>query len=146
MSSTALTPSTGTRGVFSAGASAIDFMKPCVPAPYLRFEPSAGELGQHWFLPLLGQPGEACFALGLHLFGASDTTELPDSILKRLLCHVLLQRLPDEGLDEAVESLFQMNEFYRLPRYVPPAPLPRKSIPVRMGKSIIAPVFPVTED
>lgn len=84
--------------------------------------------------------------MGFHLFGTSATAELPEAVLKRLLCHALLQHLPDEGLDEAVQSLFDMNEFYRLPRYVPPPPLPRKSIPVRIGEAIIAPVYPVTED
>lgn len=95
---------------------------------------------------MLGQPGEPRFVLGLHLFGIPGTVELPELILKRLLCHALLQRLPEEGLDEAAESLFTMNEFYRLPRYVPPPALPRQSIPVRVGKTIIPPVYPVTED
>jgi hypothetical protein len=123
-------------------------MRPCSHTPYLPFEISGtGDPGQHWFFPRLGQPGEVPFAvLGLHLFGTSDTTELPEPILKRLLCHALLQRLPDEGLDEAVESLLTMNEFYRLPSYVPPPPLPRKSTPVRMGPGYVRPVFPVTEE
>lgn len=121
-------------------------MRPCGHAPFLRFEMSSGEPGQHWFLPPLSQPSESLFALSFHLFGTADTTELPEAVLKRLLCHALLQWLPDEGLDEAAESLFHMNEFYRLPRYVPPPPLPRKSVPVRMGKAIIAPVYPVTEE
>lgn len=96
---------------------------------------------------MLSQPGEALFAAyGLHLFGTSDTTELPEPILKRLLCHALLQRLPDEGLDEAAESLFHMNEFYRLPRYAPPPALPRKSLTVQMGAGYVRPVFPVTEE
>jgi hypothetical protein len=95
---------------------------------------------------MLGQPGEALFALGLHLFGTSGTPELPEPILKRLLCHALLQRLPNEGLNEAVESLFHMNEFYRLPHYVPPPSLPRKSLTVQMGPGYVRPVFPVTEE
>lgn len=122
-------------------------MRLCGPAPCFRFKTSGtGEVGQHWIFPILSQPGEALFALGLHLFGTSGAAELPEPILKRLLCHALLQRLPDEGLDEAAESLFHMNDFYRLPRYVPPPPLPQKSIPVQMGKAIVAPVYPVTEE
>lgn len=95
---------------------------------------------------MLGQPGEALFALGLYLFGTFGTAELPEPILKRLLCHALLQRLPDEGLDEAAESLFNMNEFYRLPHYAPPPPLLGKSLTVQMGPGYVRPVFPVTEE
>lgn len=94
----------------------------------------------------MGLPGEGRFVLGFHLFGTSRTAELPEPILKRLFGHALLQLLPDEGLSEAVESLSNMNEFYRLPRHIPPVPLPQKSIPVRMGKAILAPVYPVTEE
>ncbi|MHB1426292.1 MAG: hypothetical protein ACYC3I_24265 [Gemmataceae bacterium] len=122
-------------------------MRPCGPAPCLRFETcGAVEAGKHWLFLAPLPSGEALFVLGFHSFGTSGTAELPEPLLQRLLCHALLQCLPDEGLDEAVQSLGDMNEFYRLPRYVPPPPLPRKSIPVRMGKPIIAPVYPVTED
>lgn len=86
------------------------------------------------------------FVLGFHLLGTSGTVELPEPILKRLVCHALVQRLPEEGLDEAVQSLIDMNEFYRLPPYVPPPALPRKSIPVRMGPGYVRPVFPVMEE
>jgi hypothetical protein len=122
-------------------------MKQCGHAllPRIEYVGTAGS-GQHWFLPSLGQPGEAMFFVGFHLFGTSAAVELPEAILKRLFCHALLQHVPDEGLDEAVQSLFDMNEFYRLPRHVPPPLLPRKSMPARMGEAIIAPVYPVTED
>jgi hypothetical protein len=103
-------------------------------------------LGQHWFYPPLGQPGEARLVVGFHLFGTSGAAELPEPILQRLLCHALLQLLPDEGLAEAVESLSDMYEFYRLPRYVPPPSLPQKSIPVRITGSYVEPVYPVTEE
>ena len=71
--------------------------------------------------------------------------ELPEPLLQRLLCHALLHLLPEEGLPEAMQSLVDMNEFYRLPRFVPPT-LPQKSIPARMTGSYVEPVYPVTED
>lgn len=67
-------------------------------------------------------------------------------MLKRLLCHALLQRLPDEALSEAVQSLFDMNEFYHLPQSVAPLSLPQKSIPVRITGSYMEPVYPITEE
>jgi hypothetical protein len=143
-----LTPSTTMLDVSSAGASPIDSTKLCGPTPSPLSEKSGpGEPEQHRFSSLWDQPGEDLLAAyGFYLSGTSNRVELPEPIFKRLLCQALLQQLPDEGLDEAVESLSHMNEFYRLPRYVLPPQPPRQSIPVQMGKGIIAPVYPVTED
>lgn len=115
--------------------------------PLLRSEMSDEAVwGKHWLIPQPIQSGESLFVLGFHLFGTSGIAELPEPMLQRLFCHALIQRLPDEGLAEAVQSLVDMNEFYRLPRFVPPPLLPQKSIPVRIGEAILAPVYPVTED
>lgn len=122
-------------------------MKPCVPVPSLRFEPDDQAVwGKHRLFPHLVQSGESLFVLGFHLFGTSGIAELPEPMVQRLLCHALIQRLPDEGLAEAMQSLTDTNEFYRLPRFVLPPLLPQKSIPVRITGSYVEPVYPVTED
>ena len=72
--------------------------------------------------------------------------KLPEPILKRLLCHALVQLIPDEGLSEMMGSLSDMNVFYRLPRAVSPPALPGRSIPVRITGSYVEPVYPVTEE
>lgn len=52
--------------------------------------------------------------------------------LNRLVCHLLVQQLPDEGLAEAVESLAEMCEFYaRLPAPHSALPQPAASQPVK---------------
>jgi hypothetical protein len=86
------------------------------------------------------------FVLGFHLFGTSGKVDLPEPILNRLLCHGLLQRLPDEALSEAMELLCGMYEFYRRPPSQPPALPAPMSIPVRMLPSVVRPVYPVTEE
>jgi hypothetical protein len=143
-----LTPSITMLDVSSAGASPIDSTKLCGPTLSPLFEKSGpGEPEQYRFSSLWDQPGEDLLtAYGFYLSGTSNRVEWPEPIFKRLLCQALLQQLPDEGLDEAVESLSYMNAFYRLPRYVLPPQSPRQSIPVQMGKVHVQPVFPVTEE
>jgi hypothetical protein len=104
--------------------------------------------GQHWLIPQPIQSGESLFVFGFHLFGTSGSAELPEPMLQRLLCYALIQRLPDEGLAEAMQSLVDMNEFYRLPRFVSPQSLslPQQSVPARITGSYVEPVYPVTED
>jgi hypothetical protein len=122
-------------------------MRLCGHIPLLRIETSdPGQWGQHWFLPPLGQSGEAMFVIGLHLFGTSGKLDLPGPILNRLLCHGLVQRLPEDALPEAVESLSEMYKFYRQPFLQQPVLPAPTSIPVRMGPAIVRPVFPVTEE
>lgn len=84
--------------------------------------------------------------LGFHLFGTSGEFDLPEPVTVRLLCHALLQRLPDEALPEAVESLTGMYEFYARPRLPLPELPARPSVSARITGSYVAPVYPVTED
>jgi hypothetical protein len=122
-------------------------MTPCDPTRFLPIETSnASGSGQHWFSPPPGKPGETIFFVGFHRFGTFGTEELPEPILKRLICHALLQRISDDALSEAIESLSDMYEFYRHPPLQPPAlPVPT-SISVRMGPGYVRPVFPVAEE
>jgi hypothetical protein len=43
--------------------------------------------------------------LGLHLFGTADARSLPAWVAQKLLCHVLIEQLPDETLSGAVAVL-----------------------------------------
>ncbi len=63
----------------------------------------------------------------------------------RLLCHTLVQRLPDGAFSEAVEVLADMFEFYRGQAALP---LQHISNPIKatVAGSYTAPVFPVLEE
>lgn len=65
-----------------------------------------------------------------------------------VLCHYLLSRLPNEALDETVEDLTGLFEFYAAKaRIAPPLPAPLPApVSVRMGTTTVRPVFPVTEE
>jgi hypothetical protein len=90
--------------------------------------------------------GSPSLLVGLHLFDTTDAVEIPEPLLSRLLCHALVQMLPEAGLPEAVESLSDMVQFYQNPppayRLLPHGP----SVPIQIGPPVVRPVFPVTEE
>jgi hypothetical protein len=58
----------------------------------------------------------------------------------------LLERLDDEGLTEAAESLASMVRFYETP-VAPPMPLPASTpFKGRIVETRVRPVFPMTEE
>jgi len=98
------------------------------------------------FLPILNKEGGPSLLIGLHFFGTTGVFDLPEPIMAKLVCHSLLQHLPDEAMPEAVESLLLMREFYSVPRVEPKQVLPAPPIPARWGETRTAQVVPVTED
>lgn len=63
----------------------------------------------------------------------------------RLACHRLIQQLPSVAFNEAIETLHEIQEFYRHP----PAKLetqPPQKIAAQIAASQLAPVFPLTEE
>ena len=80
---------------------------------------------------------------GLILNGRSEEY-IP--IIRRVLCHFLLDQLPDEGLPEAYDSLGGMQDFYSEPH---PQSLPRlveHVTAVSYGDSYERPEFRIAED
>lgn len=67
---------------------------------------------------------------------------------RRTLCRSLLDRMPESGLDEAVESLARIVEFWREnDAHVPsPRPDPPRSVRARITGTYTAPVYPIPED
>lgn len=63
----------------------------------------------------------------------------------RYACHVILDRLPAQGLPELCESLRSMWEFYsdRPSSSVALLPTPSKKIPAKRGKTYERPEFPI---
>lgn len=64
----------------------------------------------------------------------------------RIVCHALVDLMPEAALRETLESLKEAWEFYRLPP-PPPALLPHTiRIPVTLGKTYERPDFHVVEE
>ncbi len=65
----------------------------------------------------------------------------------RMVCHALVDALPDEALDELLEAVTSMKEFY-LNRPVEPSLLPAPSlvIPATVTRAVERPEFYVVEE
>lgn len=65
----------------------------------------------------------------------------------RLLCHILIQRMPDEGLAEVSESVADLCQFYTTPALPPNHPPARETRPFHARfagtESVVLP--PVTD-
>lgn len=150
MSSNALTPSTSRLDFSSGGASPIASTKQWDHTLCLSFESGEARTGRpsrQVFLPLYqGTGGGPFLVFGVHLIGASDAFGVPEPVLDRLRCHLLLTQLPDQGVPEALECLADMVGFYENPpppyRLLPQGP----PVPVTIGRTIVRPVYPVTEE
>jgi hypothetical protein len=122
-------------------------MRLCGPLPFFQVETcGGGRSGLHWFLPSPRAAQGSPVFFGIHRLGTGGAWEFSEAEAVRLLCHFLIERLDDQGLKEAVETLDGMVRFYETPVALPkplPAPQPVK---MQMGEARIRPVFPVTEE
>lgn len=66
------------------------------------------------------------------------------SVISRLLCHVLVNRIPDEGLIELCETLSQIQDFYS-DRREPPPPLLPETVRGRVACTTTSPPFAFEE-
>jgi hypothetical protein len=82
----------------------------------------------------------------IHFSGTSTEPGLPEPVQARLICHLLLNQIPERGLAEALESLLEILRFHRepVPRMMESAP--PESIPATLGAMYDRPPFHVTED
>ncbi|HKI16339.1 MAG TPA: hypothetical protein VKA15_00585 [Isosphaeraceae bacterium] len=92
------------------------------------------------------EAGAANFRVSIHFSETTSELELPAAMRSRILCHLLVSQIPDRGLGEALESLFEMWRFYRepVPRMIePPRP---QSLPAKLGATYDRPPFHIAED
>jgi hypothetical protein len=90
--------------------------------------------------------GGPSIVVGIHLPGTSDDLQIPEAVMNRLFCHVLIQHLQDRGLPEAVDRLSDMVGFYENPPPIYRQLTHGPTVVVKMGASTIRPVYPVTEE
>ena len=77
----------------------------------------------------------------------TDATALDQwAILRRIACHILVDRLPDQGLEEVLESLKSAYEFHSVP-YVPAKKqIPPRSVHAKRGRTLTRSSFTVEAD
>jgi len=83
-----------------------------------------------------------------HSISYPDATNpaTPAVALVRMICHILLDRLPDKALSELLESLRSIYEFYQEPQRLPPAPPASVSFPARFGGAYVRPTSAIAEE
>jgi hypothetical protein len=92
------------------------------------------------------EAGAANFRVSIHFSETTSELELPAAMRSRILCHLLVSQIPDRGLSEVLESLFEMWRFYREPvptMIEPPRP---QSLPAKLGATYDRPPFHIAED
>lgn len=74
---------------------------------------------------------------------------LNSSDVRRLVCHALVEMVPEQGIQDLQEALKDILEFYSISNRrslsLPPQP-PPQPIKVKIGDVIVRPVSPVTFD
>ena len=83
--------------------------------------------------------------LDVCLPGQSAAFTLSETDMYRLLCHAIVQQLPDVAFQEAVESLTGMYSFYQNSPALLDSP-PTPYVKAKITGSYVAPVYPVMED
>lgn len=103
-------------------------------------------MGPRCDFPLCQAPDAPWAYLGVCLEDQDDYMSLPPEALQRLLCLYLVAQFPDDALNETVEELLELFDFYQTP------PKPQRSLPVparvsaTKGNVFTRPVFPVSEE
>lgn len=140
MSLTDLTYSTERPVVFSAGALLTGSMKPWSLGPFPE------EFHASWRYPTAEGKAFHSFTY-LHEVTDKAQPSLPTALAIRIVCHMLVDHIPEAGLREILESLGTAYEFHRLQPTQAVAPLPQRvSVPIKRGKTYERPSFQAVEE
>lgn len=109
------------------------------------------------FIQTSGNEPQALFAWGGHM-GINrfahivavngDVMEGADwynSILPRIVCHITVDRVPEQGLNELSTRITEIHDFYTAPAEVPALPM-LEPVAGRIVRSEVRPVFTIDEE
>jgi len=147
MPSQSLIPLTDKPGDFSAGASATDSTTPWNLGPYLE---AVREEDGKVVLSFAREFPEGfvlhTVSLNSQQTGGEMMPVLPLAGWQRILSHVLVNQIPDEGLGEVCENLRNAWDFYRLRPSPPPLPAVVHAQPAQLAGAYERPVFQASEE
>ena len=83
--------------------------------------------------------------LTYYVDGTDTTVFDPLTAVQRIACHALVNQVPDRGLEEVLESLRLVYEFYSFPP-LPARQITAKSVTAKRGKTLARPSFTVGTD
>jgi hypothetical protein len=118
----------------------------CDPVPFDSDDSEVWTGSNFWIrFPVCADPDGMQAFFDVCVPDESGTFSLSETDVYRLLCHVLVQRLPPAAFGEAVAALTGMYEFYRdSPALL--SPPPPRSVKARVTGSYTAPVYPIMEE
>lgn len=64
----------------------------------------------------------------------------------RILCHALVDRLPEEAFRELLEALVSLYEYHQAPQYLPALPPPPVSVEARLSRTYVRPTVEIEEE
>ena len=142
-----LTSSSSRQRDSSGGALQIDSIEPWAPSPSEETTQTRGTtphflLGWEQLLP----GARVAHEIRFHLQETAARPEYSRLLLSRLLCHYLINRIPDKGIPELFESVGRIYRFYSTaPRTLPPS-LPMSKVAGKIGRLSKRPDFHVDEE
>jgi len=138
---------------FSSGASSHGSIRPWDLVPSEITVETSGAEGIIGFIEG-GELQEGSFTIDLGNYLASDSAQETakwsinlSAEKARLLCHVLVDRIPDQGLAELCDSMTDVVRFHQ-GQWISNLPLlpSNKTIPARLGQSYERPKIEIAED
>lgn len=121
------------------------------PCSHIKLDRDESEEGMTAFrcfpFSICSQPNEMQAFVGVCAPEDPDgSIQLSEAQTARLLCHFMVQRLPDAAFDETVETLAGMYDYYRESRPALPAPESTQSFSAVISGGYTEPVYPVSEE
>ena len=146
MSSSALMSFTARPDSSFVGALPTNCIERCDPIQFDSDDSDESTDSDYWVrFPVCTHPDGMEAFFDVCIPSESEGMSLSPAATYRLLCHVLVQHLPDVAFAEAIESLKGMYEFYGdSPALLAPPPL--LSVKAMVTGSYTAPVYPITEE
>jgi len=77
--------------------------------------------------------------------GAADPATRAKALI-RILCHVLVDRLPEAAIFELLESLRSIFEFYQEPPHLPALPAHPTTFTAKFSGTYVRPTFEISEE
>lgn len=109
-----LTASIENLGDYSAGAFKSDYMKPWALLPSTNDTPLSRSTSRHSLAITWGECGwKTSVSFAIYADETGAIARPPQTVFLRLLCHLLVDAMAEQGLQEAGDYLKDMLDFYQ---------------------------------
>lgn len=123
-------------------------MRPCALLPSVDDTPLSYSSRRHSFALTWGEPGwRTSISFAVYADETGAIASPPQVVYLRLLCHLLIDAMAEQGLQEAGDYLKDMLKFYQPTSHRPSLPAPPSLIVEAVhGETYDRPNFSILED